>query len=1005
MSRSDLPTGTVTFLFTDIEGSTRLLQAMGPSFSHALERHAGIIRSVITQRDGTVVKNEADGFFAVFRSAVAAVAAAVDIQRAMAAEDWDTPWPVRVRIGAHTGEAMLGGADYVGFDVHLAARIGAAGHGGQVVLSAITARLVEHNLGEGVRLEDLGMHRLKDIQEDERLYQVSIDGLQSSFPPVRTLTTSKGNLPTVTTQMIGRQRERERLIEALQSSRLVTITGTAGIGKTTLALGVAGEVLTAYPDGVWLVEVSRLTEPGLLADTIARHMHITETQGEETLTTIGTRLNRAMALLVLDGCEHLVDEVISVVDHLLRNTTALRILVTSREWLEMRGEHLVALEPLPLPPEGIRSPSAIAGYDAIALFLERARLAAPGFELDEVSAPVVAEICRRLDGIPLAMELAAARLNMMTPDQLLDRLDRQFSVLGSRPGSPIPHQQTLEATLDWSYDALGPVERTLFNRLSVFTGGFTLDAAEEVCADSIVPKEAVLEILGRLIETSLVAGSEDRPGRFRLLKPIAQYAAMRLADGEDAALLRERHAEYFCAVADGPDPLGGSQAERLETLDLERYNIRAALSWLDGHNRGEDVLRIAGHLRWYWVIRRDVTEGWHWLERGFEFGSEDPAILARGHEGVGLLSTMRLDFDRAGESFSEALRLQKETGNLAGVARDTYHLSVVAWLRDDHETAHQLGEEAETLARDAGDRWTEGWSLAVRGTIHRCNGELASAQAQLQRSHGIIASMGGAIDTGWSFLRLGALARDQGDHSAAAEYYATGRDLLLHAGDHLGVAHADAGLGAMAWLAGDREKALTLFRGVLEGFSFGEEASSNLFELKTMIQGNPSTESLMQVVTMNRRRAGETEGHVGAKAALAEYLYHMGKTAQRAGESYRAAAPLRESLALCIEAVDGRGAAIAAAALAGLLAEQGSIEAAARLHALAERTARRDRLPDWPPPDEIGYTEGVETLRMEMGGGWREALEEGEGMTWEAALDLVDVSLSASAVSGTLEKP
>src|SRR5690606_25678350 len=223
--------------------------------------------------------------------------------------------------------------------------------------------------------------------------------------------------------------ERERLIEALQSSRLVTITGTAGIGKTTLARGVAGEVLTAYPDGVWLVEVSRLTEPGLLADTIARHMHITETQGEETLTTIGTRLNRAMALLVLDGGEHLVDEVISVVDHLLRSTTALRILVTSREWLGLRGEHLVALAPLPLPPGGIRSPSAIAGYAAIALFLERARLAAPGFELDEVSAPVVAEICRRLDGIPLAMELAAARLNMMTPDQLLDRLDRQFSVL------------------------------------------------------------------------------------------------------------------------------------------------------------------------------------------------------------------------------------------------------------------------------------------------------------------------------------------------------------------------------------------------------------------------------------------------------------------------------------------------------------------------------------------------------------------------------------------------
>lgn len=871
-----------------------------------------------------------------------------------------------------------------------------------MVLSDLTARLVEHSLPEGARLEDLGVHRLKDIETDQRLHQISIEGLQTSFPPVRTLTTSKGNLPATTPPLVGRHRERDDLIRALQESRLVTLTGTAGVGKTTLALGVASEVLTAYPDGIWLVEVARLTEPGLLADTIARHMHITETQGTPTLVTIASRLARARTLIVLDGCEHLLEEVAEVADHLLQNTIAVRILVTSREWLGMRGERLVSLEPLPVPPEGARTPLAVAEHDAVALFLERAQAVAPGFELDEAVAPVVAEICRRLDGIPLAIELAAARLSMMTPEQLLERLDRQFSVLGSRPRTPIPHQQTLEATLDWSYHSLGPDAQTLFNRLSVFAGGFTIDAAEAVCSDDWVPADDVLELLGRLIETSLVTPVDDTTARYRMLEPIAQYARMRLAAAEDAARLRERHAGYFLAVAQGPDPLGNHQEQRLAQLDAERYNLRAALTWLDEHGRGEDVLRIAGHLRWYWVIRRDVPEAWHWLSRGLETGSEDPMVMTRVHEGIGLLSSMRLEFDRAEQAFTEALLLQRELGSTGGIARDTYHLSVVAWFRDDHELAHRLGEEAEELAREAGDRWTEAWSLAVRGTIHRCVGDLEQAHAQLQRSHTVISAMGGDIDTGWSFLRLGALARDQGDYGSATEYYARGRDLLLHAGDHLGVAHADAGIGAMAWLSGDHERALTLFHGVLEGFGLSEEATSNLFELKTMIQGNPSTESLIQVVGYNRRRAGETEGHVGAKAALAEYLYHMGKTAQRVGEDFRAPAPLRESLELCIDAVDGRGAAIAAVALAGLLVARGEPGAAARLYAIAERTAQRDGLTEWPPPDEVGYAEARETAKKALGEGWDQAMKDAATMTWEDALDLVDAATGRSPVSSTL---
>lgn len=994
MSRRHLPTGTVTFLFTDIEGSSRLLQVMGPGFESALRRYQQLVASAIETAGGVIVKDEADSFFAVFQSAAAAVNAAVQIQRDLEAESWTTPWPVRTRIGVHTGEAVLGGSDYVGIDVHRAARIGAAGHGGQIVISELVARLVGHALAPGITLEDLGTHRLKDMEGDDRLFQVTVDGLQTSFPPIRTLTTLKGNLPPAQSTFIGREEDRKKVIESLQSSRLVTITGPGGVGKTSLALNAASEVLTAYPDGVWFIEVSRLTAPEMLADTISRQLHITASPGESARDTLANRLGRAMTLIILDGCEHMVGEVASLADHLLQRTTSLRILVTSREWLSMRGERLVAVEPLGVPPERVRSPSQVGKHDAVALFVDRAHAVVPSFALDDTSAPIVAEICRRLDGIPLAIELAAARLSMLTLDQLLERLDRQFSVLGSRPGAAVPHQQTLETTLDWSYNSLEPTEAMLFNRLSVFSGGFTIDAVEAVCSGGEVESHLVLELLGRLVETSLVTPTEGEPARYRLLEPIAQYARMRLAQGEGSARLQERHAAYFLDLAGQNEPLGSSQNTVLARLDLERHNLRAALTWLDDHNRRADVLAMAGHLRWFWVIRRDVPEGWHWLNRGFEGGSADPVVTARAFNGIGLLSMMRLDFDRAERSFEEALSLYTGAGDDAGIARETYHLSVVAWFRDDLEEARRLGQDAEELARKAGDRWTEGWTLAVQGTIARCLGDLPTAQSYLWRSHGIISAAGGVIDTGWSHLRLGALARDQGDFPGAVDNYAIGRELLQKAGDHLGAAHADAGLGAVAWLQGDHDRALSLFRGVLEGFGLNEEASTNLFELKTMIQGNPPTSVLMEVVEFNRRRANETEGQVGARAALAEYLYHMGKTAQRAGEPFRAWHPLVESLRLCIEAVDGRGAAIAAVALAGLIRLQGDQVSAGHLYALAEKTALRDRL-IWPPPDEVGYADSFAATRDALGSRWAE-IEAAPG-TWEEGLSRAEEAAAAAA--------
>lgn len=992
MTRSDLPLGTVTFLFTDIEGSTRLLQELGNGYRFVLERHNDIVTAAVSGHEGVIVKNEGDGYSAAFSSAVEAVACAVDIQRDLAAETWPMPRPLAVRMGIHTGEGRLGGSDYVGMDVHRAARIGACGHGGQVLLSEATTRLTELSLPAGTRLVDLGTHRLKDLAHDEHLFQLSIDGLPSQFPPIRTISAGKGNLPRRVLAFVGRSEERAQVAEALHRSRLVTITGPGGVGKTSLALHVAEDLAAEFPDGAWLVEVSRVADETMLAAAVARQLRITEAAGQSFVDTLTSRLAGARMLLVLDGCEHLIGAVAKFVEQLLTWTSELQILTTSREWLSIRGEHLVQLAPLAIPPAVARSRGAIAEYDAVALFVDRARLVQPGFELDEANAGAVAEICRRLDGIPLAIELAAARLKVLPVGMLVERLDQQFALLSSRARDLPEHQQTLETTLDWSYDFLTKAEQTLFTRLSIFSGGFTLEAAEQVCCGGPVTREDVLDLLGRLVETSLVMATESEAVRCRLLEPIARYAAMRL-DPAEHELLAERHADFFLrfAEAGAPQLLERDQSAWIAKVDWERYNLRNALIWADRTGNDDVLLRLVAALRWFWVIKRDVTEASAWIEKalGRRQGVADE-VVAGVLNAAGLFALMRLDFDLGKAAFTEALELYRSIGDARGEARQLYHMTNLSWLADDIDEADRLSPIAEERSRQSGDSWGLAWTLAVRGTMARLSGDLTAAEAALTESHRVFSGDGGNLDLGWSYLRLGALARDQGDYEAAARHYAAGRDLLIGAGDSLGMAHANAGLGAIAWLSGDRDGAVNLYRSVLEGFSLSEEASNNLFELKTMIQGNPTTAELQQIVQWNRDRARQVTGSIGAKAAMAEYLYHMGKTAQRDGNLERARRALIESMRLAIDAEDGRAIAIAAAGVGVIIHGLGEDDRAARVLAFADRMVADDPAIPWPPPEEGNYAEVCEEVERRLGDGYAEAAAAGAALSRTEALRLVD---------------
>ncbi|MCI0424219.1 MAG: NB-ARC domain-containing protein [Actinobacteria bacterium] len=971
VARSDLPRGTVTFVFTDIEGSTRLLQEQGNQYPPTLERHNRIIVKATADHEGVVVKNEGDGFFMVFRSAVEAVECAVGIQRAMASEDWPPPRPVSVRIGVHTGEGSLGGSDYIGMDVHRAARIGAAGHGGQILLSAATARLTEFALPAETYLKDIGTHRLRDITHEEHLYQLSIEGQPTDFPPIRATPSSAGNLPRRVLDFVGRRDEREQVARAMRHSRLVTISGPGGVGKTALAFAVAEDLTEEFGDGVWMVEMSRVVDESSVVLAVARSLHITEAHGQPLLETLASRLSTARMLLILDGCEHLVAAVAALVARLLQQTSVLRILVTSREWLSIRGEQLVQLAPLDVPPDQVTDQDALAAYDAVAMFVNRAALARPGFEIDDATAGHVAELTRRLDGIPLAIEIAAARLKVLTVSQLVHRLDQQFAMLSASARDLPPRQQTLETTIDWSYDFLTIPEQTLFARLSVFAGGFTLEAVEEVCPGGEVDRWEVLDLLGRLVETSLVMVTGSDPARYRLLEPLGQYARMRLEEIEGVEETAELHARYYADFAETIEPelLGDDQTTWITRVELERHNLVKSLEWFEAAGLFDEVLRVAGAVRWFWVIRRDITEGSRWLEEGIAGAADaDHHVLGRALNGLGLIALMRLDFSRAEGCLVESQQRYIEAGDEAGAARQQYHLAVAAWLQDDYDRAKGAATKSLELARRVGDHWAEGWTLAVSGTMARLTGDLDTAVDLMNQSHQVLSEHGGALDLGWSHLRLAAIARDEGNYQRAVAQYRAGRDHLAAAGDILGMAHADAGLGALSWLADDHDHAVDLYLGVLQGFGLFEEASNNLFELKTMIQGNQTTSELMQVVEANRGRAKRVEDAKGAKAALAEYLYHMGKTAHRRSEIQRAREALTESLRLGIQAEDARAVAIAVAALAVISAQSDELATAARLFGLAERLATEQRLAPWPPVDEPGWDELTGRLAVDFEG-------------------------------------
>lgn len=502
----DLPTGTITFLFTDVEGSTKLWEQYPDTMRPVLTRHDALVEDWVERYDGTVVRprGEGDSRFAVFVRATDAVVAACAIQQALFSEPWPTSISLRVRVALHTGEADLRDGDYYGSAVNRCARLRSIGHGGQTLLSQVTYELVRDALPEAVRLSALGSHRLKDLQRPEQVFQLLHPALPDNFPPLKSLDALPNNLPMQLTSFIGRQREMAEVKQLLTNSRLLTLTGAGGCGKTRLGLQVSADLLEEYVDGVWLAELAALTDPMLVPQAVASVLSAREEPGRQQIETLTDFLKLKSLLLVLDNCEHLVAACAQLATALLRFCPNLWILATSREALGIAGETIWRIPPLSLPSAQMAPLERLIQYEAVRLFIERATAVLPAFTVTNQNAPAVAQVCYRLDGIPLAIELAAARVKVLTVEQIYDRLDNQFRLLTGGSRTALPRQQTLRGAIDWSYNLLSEAEQALLCRLSVFAGGWTLEAAEAICAGENIDEIEVLDLLTYLADKSLV---------------------------------------------------------------------------------------------------------------------------------------------------------------------------------------------------------------------------------------------------------------------------------------------------------------------------------------------------------------------------------------------------------------------------------------------------------------------------------------------------------------------
>ncbi len=753
-----------------------MLAALRDQYATLLDEFHELLGTVLTNHGATEIDRAGDGVFHSFPSARRAIAAAVESQLAIAGHTWPASSNVSVRMGILTGEVIAGRSGIVGIDIHRAARIAAAGHGGQVLLSQTTHDLVAGELPEGATLIDLGEHWLKDLAEPEHLYQINIDGLRTAFPPLRSLVTLPNNLPRHLSSFVGRRHDVEDLRQLMTESPLVTLTGPGGVGKTRLCLQVAAELLDTFSDGAWLVELETLTDGELVAQQVAVALGIAEASAADAREAVLGHLRTREALIILDNCEHLIEACARLANSILRACPGVRILATSREALGVTGERMYPVRSLSLPAPKRVTAAGLADSEAVRLFTERAQAVDPSFELTDENAAAVYEVCRRLDGIPLAVELAAARVRALSVAQIAERLDDRFRLLTGGNRTVMPRHQTLRAAIDWSFDLLSDSERTVLWRLSVFAGSFSLETAETVCAAGEIEQFEVIDHVTRLLEKSLVNRQGDR---YRLLETVRGYARERALEAQEAQGAYERHLEWYREFVRQAAPAffrGGVSADWLDRLEVEQDNLRAALGWsLNESGGAAAALELATGLWRFWEIRGYGTEARQWLDR----------VLAA--------------------TPAEATRARADALTAAGV---------LAAGQGDHAAAMRLHEESLALNEQIGDRRAIEYALANLANAALHKGDVNRARSLYER----VIEIGDPNDTSLAFVlvNLADVIDSQGDYLGAAQRYEEALRLFGTTGEVWTTAHALTSYGQSAARHGDYDLARQRYEQSLE---------------------------------------------------------------------------------------------------------------------------------------------------------------------------------------------
>jgi len=839
------PTGRVTFLFTDIQGSTKLWEEHRAAMNTALARHDELMRQAIEAHHGYVFKTVGDAFCVAFASPIDAVAATLQAQQLLQTQGWGQT-PITVRMGLHTGEAHEREGDYFGPTLNRTARLMSIAHGGQVLLSQATRELLADTLPYSANLRDLGSHRLKDLAQPEHVYQLVHPDLPQQFPALNSLSYLANNLPAQTTRFIGREKDIEQVSQLLDKSRLVTLTGIGGTGKTRLSLQVAAERIEQYADGIWFVELAPVSQPTFVANAISEVLNVADRPGKSILDSLKEALKKKRLLLVLDNCEHLVEACAQVVDSLLKACPQLCILASSREGLRVEGEMIWAVAPLLLPKEDLKREQLLQ-TPSVQLFVERAQAAKSSFRLTEENAEAVATICRNLDGIPLALELAAARLQMMTAQKLAEMLEDRFRLLADGKRAALPHHQTLRAAIDWSYDLLDAAEKILLNRLSVFRGGFVLETAEGVCADEAptldpspaqagegkvqsslpsflrsggevdagrsggLPKSAILNLLTQLINKSLVEVDEQAEEvRYRLLETVRQYGQKKLIETGELNRLNEAHFVYFLNLAEQAEPqlYKADQVEWLRRLHQDHDNLRAALSWALQQSWAEATQRLCAALGRFWFVQGYLAEGREWLKQALhKREAVSKEVQTKTLRWAGTLARLQGDYEEARTLLNQSLEQCTQTQGRRGEAIALVELGIVARFRGDHAQTQSLFDRGLTLFRDLDDRLGVAWVLNHMAMLARRQDKLALTYALASESLHIYQELGDRYGIAMALNSRASAQLDQKDYRAAQSSYGEYLVICRELEDKRGIAMALGNLGIVALEEADIERA------------------------------------------------------------------------------------------------------------------------------------------------------------------------------------------------------